>query len=784
MTIPEDAVTGLVLPRGVADLLQNVACVERHPGLQLDRFSPPGSQEGQRDAVERVCVAAGNPELLSSLSRRRDTVLKRAGAKRFRAVTAGALTLHLARTSGLENAGIHLHPVYGFACLPGSGLKGMARAYAETVWLGDQLDRSAAWNEILAVFGWAVGSERAKRWKPSEAADPDDSRAGAVVFHDAWPTKWPCLQSDIVNNHHAKYYQGDDDPGDWEEPNMVSFLSITEGTTFDFALSARVRIHDRLMTLARTWLQGALVHEGAGAKTSAGYGRFRLEGLPSPASPVAPRGVSTHEIELVTPAFLAGASQGYDDCDLRPATLRGLLRWWWRTMHAAHLDREKLRRLETTIWGDAQTGAALALSVQSESRADRQLFDKDDIAKRSLGEAKGHSGIHYLAYGMDETKRGIREQRWYLVPGARWTVTLSARQGRLNSSHIAAADVLRQGTAALWLLCRYGGVGSKSRRGFGSFKDVEIEEITSAKYCMDIAADLRHAVGIAANPRRRVRSSSLDNMLPPLEVATPWRDLWFALGQLGGAIQSFARQNAHRDEKIALGLPRQIHGPRNQPMRHQNPRTHRLPKKLSVRGRRRHTAPVHYHLAIANDDTLTVRMTAFPSPDLPNLTTSREVLNEISGYVRTELEQRKRTHATRGTRPVDGRASSHGRDGGRPGKPGSVPNSGDQVEAVLLAEKTRKGGWKAKHETSGLQGPIQNTDEVPADAEPGQRFRLIVASVSANQREVQFRWPAQPSEAGTARCSSRRRAGDRSSRQQRRKRYGASEPKQRRRGNR
>ena len=130
--------TGLVLPRGVADLLQNVACAERHPGLQLDKFSRPGSQEVQRDAVERVCVAVGDPELLASLSHRRDKFLIRAGAKRFRAVTAGPLTLHLARTSGLENAGIHLHPVYGFACLPGSGLKGMARAYAETVWLGDQ----------------------------------------------------------------------------------------------------------------------------------------------------------------------------------------------------------------------------------------------------------------------------------------------------------------------------------------------------------------------------------------------------------------------------------------------------------------------------------------------------------------------------------------------------------------------------------------------------------------------------------------------------------------------
>ena len=371
---------------------------------------------------------------------------------------------------------------------------------------------------------------------------------------------------------------------------------------------------------------------------------------------------------------------------------------------------------------------------------------------------------------MDESKQGTREQRWYVVPGARWTVTLSARQGRLSSSHVAAADVLQQGAAALWLLCRYGGVGSKSRRGFGSFKDLEIKGIASAKDCMDIAANLRHAVGIAAHPGRRVRLSSLDDMLPPLEVATPWRDPWFALGQLGGALQTFARQNAHREKKIALGLPRQIHGPRKQPMRHQDPRNHRLPKKLSVRRRRRHAAPIHYHLAKANDDTLTVRITAFPSPDLPNLRTSREVLNEISGYVRTELEQRIRTHATRGTRPVDGLASSHGRDGGRPGKPGSVPNSGDQVEAVLLAAKTRKGGWKAIHEASGLQGPIQNTEEVPEDAEPGQRFRLIVASVSTNQQEVHFRWPAQTSEAETARSSSRGRAGDRSSRQRRSKR--------------
>ena len=88
------------------------------------------------------------------------------------------------------------------------------------------------------------------------------------------------------------------------------------------------------MAASRT---GALVHEGAGAKTHAGYGRFRLEDRPEPAASTHVRRIANHTLTLATPAFLAGAKQERDDCNLRPATLRGLLRWWWRTMHVAHL---------------------------------------------------------------------------------------------------------------------------------------------------------------------------------------------------------------------------------------------------------------------------------------------------------------------------------------------------------------------------------------------------------------------------------------------------------------
>ncbi|HHY15825.1 MAG TPA: TIGR03986 family CRISPR-associated RAMP protein [Firmicutes bacterium] len=72
-------------------------------------------------------------------------------------------------------------------------------------------------------------------------------------------------------------------------------------------------------------------------------------------------------------------------------------------------------------------------------------------------------------------------------------------------------------------------------------------------------------------------------------------------------------------------------------------------------------------------------------------------------------------------------------------KTAALPKASEVVDAVLLEEKTKKGGWKAKHEASGLSGPIQNTKDVPKDKHPGDWVLLKVAF--ANQKEIGFRWP-------------------------------------------
>lgn len=71
-------------------------------------------------------------------------------------------------------------------------------------------------------------------------------------------------------------------------------------------------------------------------------------------------------------------------------------------------------------------------------------------------------------------------------------------------------------------------------------------------------------------------------------------------------------------------------------------------------------------------------------------------------------------------------------------QPQTTYNPGTQVDAVLLSERTKKGGWKATIAGTTLTGHIDGT--APADAESGQTVRLVVAYFTA-PRTVGFRWP-------------------------------------------
>ncbi|MFO8072230.1 MAG: type III-B CRISPR module RAMP protein Cmr6 [Polyangia bacterium] len=803
----------LAIPKSVRDLVASAGAPSGvNPGLQLDKLSRVGhgKQEDQKRAIESVARLRGDPDLLAELSKRREAALEHAA--RFQAKTAGPLTLHLSRASSLENAGICLHPIYGFAYLPGSGLKGMARAYAETIWLAGQQDKAAAWQRIEQVFGWAPGSDilekgKKKPWKPEEAIDhgkDDRASAGNIVFHDAWPTSWPKLHVDIVNNHHGKYYQGDDAPGDWEDPVPVYFLAVNKGTEFDFAVTKRrFDVDDSLLALAREWLTGALVHLGAGAKTASGYGYFKTENSTS-LLPIA------HSFEakimITSPCFLGGADNSHLDpsCALKPASLKGSLRFWWRAIHG-DLGLGDLKKREGEVFGSTTTGQGLQLQVLS-----------SDSRTVSAGQdsGKGGSPLGYLGYGpitYNKQQKKNTSNRECIGPGSSFFVRLTHRN----------RNDLHEAVRALWVLGALGGLGARMRRGWGSVL-VEPEacqwpdslpSLSGVKSAEDVAQRIEKGLEITV-PAARRKSANLDycelewtavGKNTVVEVGNePFPDWEAALNDIGSRFQRFRHaygQNKYggnnkdpgpdyhltaevirgdvqrfsrAPERAAFGLPYA------QEYRSLKTRVEFTP---NLAGSERRASPLFLKVFKLQAGQCVWVAALLPSRFLPRKSeivaektkpTPKNNCGTVDGPTPVGFPGGKAGHCSRSrsTVPKDSslvlefmkslRSYKHtekpaGGGGGGGSNKGRVRHVGGRqvqqqrptsaglqakqiVAVVLLEEKTKKGGWKAKHEKTDLVGPIQNSAEVPGDKKAGDQVDVLVMSVSSSGKTADFRY--------------------------------------------
>lgn len=70
---------------------------------------------------------------------------------------------------------------------------------------------------------------------------------------------------------------------------------------------------------------------------------------------------------------------------------------------------------------------------------------------------------------------------------------------------------------------------------------------------------------------------------------------------------------------------------------------------------------------------------------------------------------------------------------------------GECCKAMLLARKTRRGGWIASIIGTDLEGPIANSAAVPTNLEPGTVVVLKIAALGSNGQYVHFNWLPQGS---------------------------------------
>lgn len=153
--------------------------------------------------------------------------------------------------------------------------------------------------------------------------------------------------------------------------------------------------------------------------------------------------------KTVTPLFLGGADPT-EKAELRPASIKGALRFWYRA-----IDPDYNRAAEEEIFGSTDAGQCV-FGIKAATL---------DIKPGLKGDARWEGKkTAYLGYGpiiRDKDARKSLAIRHYINSGSRFIITLFFNKR-------ATSDVRGKIERTLWAFSVMGGLGSRSRKGFGS----------------------------------------------------------------------------------------------------------------------------------------------------------------------------------------------------------------------------------------------------------------------------------------------------------------------------
>jgi len=283
----------------------------------------------------------------------------------------------------------------------------------------------------------------------------------------------------------------------------------------------------------------------------------------------------TFECETLTPTFCYGADGSL--LELRAPSLKGAIRFWWRAANHS-LSIKNLRKKEAEIFGgtgEDEGKSKIAIKVKTNGlQVQKSLWEEVPFIEITSKKGKKYKipteykSIPYLFYStmMLVEKSCIKTRE-------RFEITFS--------SHEVVA--LQHTLSAFWLLSVFGGIGSRSRRGAGSFritnikqneneliKSIGLEFTLQGKNSTEVAnyilKNFQRAKEIINEKKNTFFVSEYSNLSIARFIISKnkfnsWKD---ALNDIGNVFMSF--RNKHRSkvfEVACFGIP----------IQHRNPKT-------------------------------------------------------------------------------------------------------------------------------------------------------------------------------------------------------------------
>lgn len=171
---------------------------------------------------------------------------------------------------------------------------------------------------------------------------------------------------------------------------------------------------------------------------------------------------------------------------VRAASIRGQLRFWWRACNPSGCSTlQELRQREGEIWGTTSRPSQVVVEVVRNLREPEKIKVFGDNQRPISDEMKA------IAYAAFPLQVASKERKPGVSPGVLFDYGDRRFQLRISYPDSVKNDVV----TALWAWETFGGLGARTRRGFGAVQRVSP---TPDQAEADIEARLR---GLDANPR-------------------------------------------------------------------------------------------------------------------------------------------------------------------------------------------------------------------------------------------------------------------------------------------
>jgi CRISPR-associated protein Cmr1 len=212
---------------------------------------------------------------------------------------------------------------------------------------------------------------------------------------------------------------------------------------------------------------------------------------------------------IVTPLFMGGANP--QSAELRVPSIKGVLRFWWRALALGRLGSvESVRAEEARVFGSTKSQSSFKIRLSPPKITTKNRLKRDSVLNYISGEVVGE-GFRYLGYGVIEAGRGKLTRQCIRYP--------LEEDGKLELLFRpnAPEDDIRSVEAALMAMGFFGGLGSRSRRGYGSFNLVNLkrDDVTDPLFTRPNDLDvLKKAILSLFNQNGRYKIT-LDDKRPP-----------------------------------------------------------------------------------------------------------------------------------------------------------------------------------------------------------------------------------------------------------------------------